>query len=205
MRTNIALLIEQAANVIDSLNTGIRLTQDEQTFICEHFTREKIKKNDFTIKSGDFENYVYFIENGFLRYWTICPPNSTKEQTIWFGAPGEFASSYFSLKNKKPSYMNIQAITDCTIWKLSRQDLAHLYNISLNLNKIARVFLEETFTSLLHRETQLLGLSCEDLYRDLLNRNKGLIKEVPLKYIASYLGITPQTLSQIRRRIMQNK
>lgn len=101
--------------------------------------------------------------------------------------------------------MNIQAITDCTIWKLSRQDLAHLYNISLNLNKIARVFLEETFTSLLHRETQLLGLSCEDLYRDLLNRNKGLIKEVPLKYIASYLGITPQTLSQIRRRIMQNK
>ena len=48
MKTNIALLIEQAANVIDSLNTGIRLTQDEQMFICEHFIREKVKKNDFT-------------------------------------------------------------------------------------------------------------------------------------------------------------
>lgn len=66
MKTNIALLIEQAANVIDSLNTGIRLTQDEQMFICEHFIREKVKKNDFTIKSGDYENYIYFIEAGFL-------------------------------------------------------------------------------------------------------------------------------------------
>ena len=205
MKTNIALLIEQAANVIDSLNTGIRLTQDEQMFICEHFIREKVKKNDFTVKSGDYENYIYFIEAGFLRYWTICPQNSTKEQTIWFAVPGEFASSYFSLKNKKPSYMNIQAITDCTVWKLSRQDLAHLYNTSLNLNKIARVFLEEIFTSLLHRETQLLGLSSEDLYKDLLNRNKELIKEIPLKYIASYIGITPQTLSQIRRRVILNK
>ena len=70
MKTNIALLIEQSVNVIDSLNKGLRLTHEEQEFFCEHFDREEIKKNEFTIRIGDYEKYLYFIESGILRYWT---------------------------------------------------------------------------------------------------------------------------------------
>ena len=64
MKTNIALLIEQSVNVIDSLNKGLRLTHKEQQFFCEHFEREEIKKNEFTIRIGDYEKYLYFIESG---------------------------------------------------------------------------------------------------------------------------------------------
>ena len=64
MKTNIALLIEQSVNVIDSLNKGLRLTPEEQQFFCEHFEREEIKKNEFTIRIGDYEKYLYFIESG---------------------------------------------------------------------------------------------------------------------------------------------
>lgn len=206
MKTNIALLIEQAANVTDSLNSGIRLTKEEQIFICEHFICEEIKKNDFTIQIGDHENYVYFIEKGILRSWTICSPSEPKEQiTFWFTFPGEFACSYFSLKNDKPSYINIQALTNCTIWKLSKQDLSYLYDTSLNFNKIAKVFFEDILIRQVNREIQLLGLSCDNLYKELIDRQKELIKQIPLKYIASYIGITPQTLSQVRRKIILNK
>ena len=98
MKTNIALLIEQAANVIDSLNTGIRLTQDEQMFICEHFIREKVKKNDFTIKSGDYENYIYFIEAGFLRYWTICHQKN-KQFGLLFLVSSQVHTFHSKIKN----------------------------------------------------------------------------------------------------------
>ena len=104
MKTNIALLIEQSVNVIDSLNKGLRLTPEEQQLFCEHFEREEIKKNEFTIRIGDYEKYLYFIESGILRYWTAQEyGDPDKEITFWFSFPGEFANSYFSLKENQPS------------------------------------------------------------------------------------------------------
>lgn len=202
MKANIALLIEQSANVIDSLNSGLRLTQEEQQFFCEHFRCEKIKKNEFTIKIGDYEKYLYFVESGILRYWTTLEENDPdKEVTFWFSFPGEFANSYFSLKVNQPSVINIQAITDCIIWKLPKKDLVDLYRTSLNINKIARIILEDALCRKINRENLLLGSSAENIYKDLVTRNKELLQNIPLKYIASYIGITPQRLSQIRRMI----
>ena len=160
MKTNIALLIEQSVNVIDSLNKGLRLTPEEQQFFCEHFEREEIKKNEFTIRIGDYEKYLYFIESGILRYWTAQEyGDPDKEITFWFSFPGEFANSYFSLKENQPSLIHIQALTDCVIWKLSKLDLADLYQTSLNINKIARIVLEDALCRKITRETLLLGLS----------------------------------------------
>lgn len=198
---NIALLIEQSVNIIDSLNQGIRLTTEEQEYLCIHFIREEIKKNEFPIQIGDYENHLYFIEKGILRYWSLCNDNdSDKEVTFWFSFPGEFANSYLSLKEMKPSLINIQAITDSIIWKISKLDLVELYRNSLNINKIARVVLEEALTRKVNREIQLLGMSCEEIYANLIAKDKELIKQIPLKYLASYIGVTPQTLSCIRRK-----
>lgn len=203
IRKNIALLIEQSVNVIDSLNKGLRLTVEEQIFFCEHFKCHNIKKNEFTIKIGDFENYLYFIEKGILRYWTISNKNnSIKETTFWFSFPGEFANSYFSLKENIPSNINIQALTDCIIWKIPKDDLVQLYDTSYNINKIARIVLEDALTRKITREIQLLGSSNIDIYREFIKKDREYIQQIPLKYIASYIGVTPQTLSQIRRKLL---
>lgn len=202
MKTNIALLIEQSVNVIDTLNKGIRLTLDEQQFLCDKFKREEIKKHDYTVKVGDYEECLYFIETGILRYWTTPKSgDSSKEVTFWFSFPGEFANSYFSLKENVPSLINIQALTPCVIWKLSKKDLAYLYQTSLNINMIAKIVLEDALCRKIAREILLLGSSVEDIYKDLLMHEKDLIKSIPLKHIASYVGVTPQRLSQIRKNI----
>lgn len=97
--------------------------------------------------------------------------------------------------------INIQALTDSVIWKLDKGDLTELYETSLNINKIARIVLEDVLIRKISRETLILGYSCEKIYRDLIDRDKELIKNIPLKYLASYIGVTPQRLSQIRKKI----
>lgn len=97
--------------------------------------------------------------------------------------------------------INIQALTDCVIWKLPKKDLADLYRTSLNINKIARIVLEDALCKKINRENLLLGYPAEAIYKDLVARDKEFLQNIPLKYIASYIGITPQRLSQIRRTI----
>lgn len=206
MKANIALLIEHAINTIDSLNEGIRFTLEEQTFLCKHFECIKIRKNEFSIKTGHFENYLYFIEEGILRYWSLGnKKDATKEITFWFSFPGEFANSYFSLKSRQPSVINIQALTDCVIWRLPKQKLADLYHRSLNANKVARIILENILLRKINHEIQLAGFSSEDMYNELFTKEKELLEKIPLKYIASYIGVTPQTLSLIRKKILKKE
>lgn len=152
---------------------------------------------------GDYEEYLYFLESGVLRYWTVSEDEDPyKEITFWFSFSSEFANSYFSLKENIPSIINIQALTDCVIWKLPKYDLRYLYKTSLNINKIARIVLEDVLCRKISREILLLGSSAEIIYKTLMSRNKEFIHNIPLKYLASYIGVTPQRLSQIRRKIL---
>ena len=160
------------------------------------------KMRKVSVLRGGKLQYLYFIESGILRYWTAQEyGDPDKEVTFWFSFPGEFANSYFSLKENQPSLIHIQALTDCVIWKLSKQDLADLYQTSLNINKIARIVLEDALCRKITRETLLLGSSAEAIYEDLITKEKELINNIPLKYLASYIGVTPQRLSQIRRKV----
>lgn len=199
MNKNIAIQIEEAINVSDSLNLSLRLTEEEQIFFAKNFKKEDLKKNDFVIREGEKEYYLYFIERGLLRYWAT--DYDDKEVTFWFSIEGEFANSYLSLKDNQPSEFNIQALCNSTIWKLSREKLSYLYSTSLNVNKIARIVLQDALIRKIKRETSLLKLTAEERYKEFLEKEKYLLNTVPLKYIASYLGITPQGLSRIRKRI----
>lgn len=201
MKMNIALLLEQSVNVIDSLNRGFRLTEEEQCFFCEHFKRMEIKKNDFIVRIGEYENYLYFIENGIVRYWSISNrKGENREITSWFSFPGEFAGSFFSIKRRFPSPVNIQALSDGVVWKLSKERLISLYQTSLNANKMSRIILEDILIRKMERELLLLSFSPEERYKDLMLKEKALITQIPLKYLASYIGVTPQTLSVIRKK-----
>lgn len=197
---NIALLIEQSVNVVDALNTSIRLTDEEQLFICNHFERIELNKNDFLIKKGSVENYIYFIESGVFRYWEASMDNE-KEITFCFSFSGEFAYSYLSLKNRTPSIFNIQSLCNSVAWRLDSSSLAFLYKTSLNVNRIMRVVFEDCITKKIIRELNLLKYTPEERYINLIKMNRELLQIIPLKYIASYIGITPQALSCIRKRI----
>ena len=127
--------------------------------------------------------------------------DSDKEVTCGFSFSCEFANAYSSLNNKELSVFNVQALCKSVIWRLSKRNLSYLYKTSLNINKIMRVTLEYAFARKTVRELSLLRYTPEERYVKLLEGDKMLLQNIPLKYIASYIGITPQALSCIRKRI----
>lgn len=197
MKKNIALRIEESVNNLDNLNGEIRFTREEQLYLCEHFEPVELRKHEYLLRQGQTEKYFYFVEQGILRCWTL--DGEDREITTRFAAEGEFAGSYQSLKNGEPSRFHIRAIDKTTVWRIERKNLAGIYTFSLNFNKAIRVYFEDLHCRQAERDICMLKLSAEDRYRYLLQQEKELLLSVPLKYIASYIGIAPQTLSRIRR------
>jgi len=102
---------------------------------------------------------------------------------------------------KKPSEYTVETITDTTLWRLGHKELQEVYASSSIGNLIGRRASEELFLKKSKRELSLLRDSAEERYLNLFEERPELLREIPLKYIASYIGVTPQALSRIRRRI----
>lgn len=199
MHEEIAKQIEELVDIHDRLDMGLKLSEEECQFLNEHFERVEIGKKQFIVEEGGKEKYIYFIEEGIFRYWTYNL--KMREITFWFSFPKEFANSHFLLRNDRLSAFNIQAISDSVVWRMKSDDLLKLYANSFNVSKIARVVLKNALVRKVQREISLLTLTPEERYKELMEFNKAMILTIPLKYLASYLGVTPQALSRIRKRI----
>lgn len=215
MKNNLPDLIEAALNGAASLSSStLCFTAGERKMLTAHSTRLELRKNDFLIEAGERRSVVCFVENGLLRYW--MPDKGEKEEiTFQFAREGEFAASSFlfvdvgnssfSLCRNVRSSCNIQALYNTAVWTLERDVLLTLFQQSLNVNRMARLFLERVLARKAVRELCLLRLSPEERYRELLKKEHDLLEHVPLKYIASYLGIAPQTLCRIRKQMLFNE
>lgn len=199
MHEEIAKQIEELVDIQDRLDMGLKLSEEECQFLNEHFERVEIGKKQFIVEEGGKEKYIYFIEEGIFRYWTYNL--KMREITFWFSFPKEFANSHFLLRNDRLSAFNIQAISDSVVWRMKSDDLLKLYANSFNVSKIARVVLKNALVRKVQREISLLTLTPEERYKELMEFNKAMILLIPLKYLSSYLGVTPQALSRIRKRI----
>jgi len=174
------------------------LTEEDWKVFADRVEKRIFSKNDFVLKAGKRENYLSFIEKGILRCWL---QQDEKEITFEFSFENSFSSAYASFTTQTPSEYNIQALTDIVLWSISYSDLQYVYENSGVGQKIGRVAAEELYMRKSKREISLLKNSAEQRYTDLLYGFPKLIQFIPLKYLASYIGITPQALSRIRKRI----
>jgi len=160
--------------------------------------KREFSKKSLILKQGQVENYLSFIEDGILRQFIIKQGN---ELTFKFSFEGGFYSAYDSFLTRKPANYSIQALTDTVMYSISYRDLQDVYKNTLNGNVFGRFAAEGLFLDKFKRELSLLTQTAEERYLNLFTEQKRLIKQIPLKYIASYIGITPQALSRIRKRI----
>jgi CRP-like cAMP-binding protein len=174
------------------------LTQSEWNIVEHKFRREDVAKNEIIVLKGQTENYLYFIEKGILRTWM---DKGEKQLTFDFHFENSIYSSYTSFLTRSPSEYNVQAITNMVIWKIHYDELQTIYEQTSTGQIIGRKAAEMLFMEKSKREIALLSKSPEQLYLDLFTEQPELIRQIPLKYIASYIGVTPQALSRIRKRI----
>lgn len=163
----------------------------------KNIERKEYRKKDFILHEGEVENYLAFVENGVARLFST---RNEKDITIKIVFENSYLTAYDSFLKRRPSKYSIQALTDLTIWRSSYENLQKIYEIPLG-NVIARKSTEALYLEKSERELSLLLDTAEERYISLFEKNRNLIKKVPLKYIAEYIGITPQALSRIRKRI----
>ena len=172
---------------------------DWNYFSSRLIKREFPKKSIF-LNMGDIENYISFIEHGGVRLF-IPKEDEEKDITFGFCLQNEFISAYDSFLTQEPSLYQLETLMDTTLWSISYADLQEVYKNTKIGNTMGRFASERLFLIKSKREQSLLNDTAEQRYINLFEERPEIIKQIPLKYIASYIGVTPQALSRIRRRI----
>lgn len=169
------------------------------TYINEHTSLLKIPKGTLLVKPGDACEYLYLVCKGVLRGYSM---EGKRQITTWITAENELVTSIRSFDFQQPARENIEAIEDCTLVSIHYGDLHFLYETYLEMNVIARKVLEQYYRDAEERAFISRLTKATEKYRHFLINNRDLHNRIPLKYIASYLGITVETLSRVRARKM---
>ncbi|MFT7407991.1 MAG: CRP-like cAMP-binding protein [Flavobacteriaceae bacterium] len=171
-------------------------------FFMSKLQRRVIPKKSVFLKVNEVENHISFIESGIVRLF-IPNENPEKETTFGFSFKNQFISAYDSFLTQTPSTYELQALSETTILSISYSDLQAVYKSTQIGNLIGRLTAERLFLIKSKREQNLLNLNAEERYLRLFKERPELLKAIPLKYISSYIGITAQALSRIRKRSVQ--
>ncbi|SNV36432.1 Cyclic nucleotide-binding domain [Chryseobacterium taklimakanense] len=177
---------------------NVRLTDKDWQFFSSKLIRKEFPKNYILLKTGQTENYLSFVKTGIVRSYI---PKEENDLTFAFIFDNNFVSGYNSFLTQTPSSYNIETLTKTTLWRLTYNDLQSIYKKTEIGNTIGRQASEDLFLKKSQRELSLLNETAEQRYLNLFTEQPKLIEKIPLKYISSYIGVTPQALSRIRKRI----
>jgi CRP-like cAMP-binding protein len=177
---------------------NVLLTERDWQFFSSKLTRREYPKHQLVLKAGQTENYLSFIETGILRFYI---PKEEQDLTFAFAFENSFMSGYDSFLTRAPSTYCIQTLKKTILWQITYKDIQSIYSETGIGNTIGRFASEDLYLKKSRREISLLNDSAEQRYLNLFSEQPLLIEKIPLKYIASYIGITPQALSRIRKRI----
>ncbi|MCC6371940.1 MAG: Crp/Fnr family transcriptional regulator [Bacteroidia bacterium] len=176
------------------------IEQKEMATIAALFKPEDLKKGDYYLKTGKLCNKLSFIKSGLLR---IYVKDENKEVTQWISTAGYFVTDLSSLVFQNPARWTIQALSDVELYTISRNDYNRIGKLIPDWHQLEKLFIAKCFTMLEDRIFSHLSMSAEERYAFFFEHNKELFNQVPLQYIASMLGMTPETFSRIRKKTIR--
>ena len=185
-------------NTLNFINTFDFLTETEIAEFSKKLSLKHFKKDDFLIEEGKYCNEICFLESGSARAFHNI---DGKEITNWFVFNNMPLTSYFSFVTQLPSKETIQFSDDTALYSICYNDLQTLYKEFHGIERLGREIAEFYFIWQEERTLSLQSLSAKERYKKLLNQEAHLLQKVPLGQIASYLGITQESLSRIRKNI----
>lgn len=177
----------------------VSLSEEEKNALSVSVECMAFKKKELFVKSGDVCSKVLFFNKGYFRFYHLNDSGDEVTSDFYF-APG-FITSYTSLVTGNPSFVNVQAMVDMDVLVLKRSSLYSLYYHYRNFEHLGRIVAENVAINSERHLFMLLNQTAEKRYKDLLDKAPEYVKTIPLQYIASYLGITKETLSRIRKSI----
>lgn len=175
------------------------LSEDDITKGLNSFTPKFYKKGDLLIEAGKTCDWIAFIGSGIVRNYYIS--NKDEEVTYCITFPNQFITAYSSFISGEKTFENIHALTDTEVLTIGKKQFIELINSSNGWLKFSNYFAEQSYVLMENRLLVLQMESAEKRYDDLLSSHPEFIQQVPLKYIASYLGISQRHLSRLRSKL----
>ena len=185
------------------VNEKVTLTKEEQD-ICKTFlVPKKVRKRQYILQEGEICKYSSFVEKGALRSYTI--DDKGHEHIIQFAIEGWWISDMYSFLTGEPSVYNIDVLEDSELLLLSLSSEEELVQKVPKFERYMRLLVQGAYIAMQRRVVLSLSQTAEEKYTKLTNTYPDIIQRVPQHMIASYLGITPETLSRIRKQIAERK
>lgn len=171
------------------------LSTKAENALQECFTKIALTKNEYLLTEGKVCRHLYFLEKGALRgFYNL----DGKEITHWFGFENDFVTSFHSFITGAPAVENIQLLEGCTLWAIAKETLTDLLNRHHDIERLVRIIYEKYYIRLEERYVNAQFKPAKERYVSLLLETPYMLERVPLGHIASYLGISQETLSRIR-------
>ena len=184
-------------------NEKVLLTEEEKALIKNYLTVKKIRKRQYLLQDGDVCKSVAFVEKGALRLYHLCEDGT--EHIVRFALEGQFITDLYSFFTSEPSIYNIDAIEDSELVLITKSASDELRKLSSKYQEYIFQLTSEAYIQLQKRLTSIISLTLEERYKDLTANYPDIIQRVPQHMIASYMGLTPETLSRVRKRISTHK
>jgi CRP-like cAMP-binding protein len=181
------------------INEYVQLPDEEMEDILSKFKKKTIKKNEFVLQEGETCKDLIFVQSGCLRLYYM---QDDFEVSVWFALKHSSAIEIYSFISEAPTNYFLQAIETTEILYLPKSALNKLYDSHPKMQEMMRKFWEDVILHLLQRFTALQRDSAEQRYLDLLNKPE-LLQTIPQKYLASFIGVTPTSLSRIKKNIIK--
>jgi CRP-like cAMP-binding protein len=177
----------------------IKITDEQFDLISVELVSKKIKKDTLLLRQGDVCSQVFFVSKGLLRAYTI--DSFDKEHIIQFGPEDSWVSDRNSFYFNLPAMFYVDAIEDCEVVYINKEFYEKAEKIIPGFNSFTVMILHNSIRFMQRRISLLLGATAEQRYLDFIELYPNLTLRVPQWMIASYLGITPESLSRVRKEL----
>jgi CRP-like cAMP-binding protein len=189
-------------NILETYITSLLpMPTNRAKLFAEQFESIELQKGDLILTENKISKETYFLENGFIRSF-IFDNKGEEVTTNIFSAPC-FVNDFLSFFKQQPTKENIQTLTNCKIWKMSYEAVQTNFHTYPEFREFGRVMLVTNYSILHERMLGMIKDTAEIRYIKMLKKHSDIFQNIPLKIIASYLGITDTSLSRIRKEIAQ--
>jgi CRP/FNR family transcriptional regulator, anaerobic regulatory protein len=188
--------------IIQSIKSFVPLNKNEEEAFLQILEVKEFKKKEFLLQEGKVCNKISFINSGSMRaFYNV----EGIENTVQFFFADSWYTDYESFLTGAPASENMQALEPCEIVQFNKEDLYKLYETYPSFHSVGRVMAENAFMSLSRLNKMLTNEEPTQRYLNLLQQRPDVVEKIPQHYIASYLGVKPESLSRIRKRILASK
>ncbi|GAO43053.1 Crp/Fnr family transcriptional regulator [Flavihumibacter petaseus] len=184
-------------------NEKIALTREEEELIKQYLTPKKLRRKQYLLQEGDVCKYICIVEKGAMKAYVLN--ESGDERIVGFALEGWTIGDLSSFIKQEPATLNIDALEDCELVLISKAAHDELIRLVPKYETYIRILMTDAYMALQKRTAIMISMSLEEQYKALLEMYPAVVQRVPQHMIASFMGLTPETLSRVRGRITSRK